>query len=262
MPKTKDAFALRGFNASKILLWIDNVRKQIILEHKDKAGNLIWNVPLPEDLPDNLISVAAVFHNEEEIHSLWQRSWQVTDEEILNAYCRQAVKFQKEYNYSGTQRTIDILKKKSQKVATYFEKICRHSRRLEEYSRKWNEQICSNEMFSATEIRTRTRRIQSLLKSYADVQSSIKILQRAIKRCVTEIVEGYEKSDRKVFAVRLRQARTEAGMTQTELAKEIGMSQSTYTNYENLKCEPPIAVLKRLARILKRPTDWLLGLTP
>ena len=249
MPKTKDAFALRDFDAERI--W----KQKFFCETKaddddDFPINIFWDLPRIYDVD--------MYH---ELKALRERPF-VTDEEILEAYCKQAIKSQKECEYARIQGIIEILKEISSEVAVYLERIRRHSKRLEEYSRKWNEEICSNETFSATEIRTRTRRIQSLIRLYTFFQSAIKRLQRAIKRCVTEIVEGYERTDRDIFAIRLRQARIEAGLTQTNLAEKLGITQGGYTNYENSRCEPSISMLKRLSRILNRSPNWLLDMTP
>ena len=62
------------------------------------------------------------------------------------------------------------------------------------------------------------------------------------------------------FATRLRIARKVAGLTQTLLAKKIGMTQSGYTNYENAIREPTLLTLKSLSQALDVSVDWLLGL--
>ena len=246
MPKIKDAFALRDFDEARI--W-----KQKFFRFDEGKGIFQSRfIDLPSSDDSEMY---------DEFRYLWERPHEITDEEILDTYCSQAMKSQKEYNYARVQEIIDILKEIEIDVSAYFEKLCRHSKRLEEYLRKWNELICSDETFSATEIRTRTRRIQSLLKSYSDVQSAIKKLQRAIKRHIVEIMDAYEKSDRNVFANRLRQARMAAGYTQARMAKKIGLTTSAYTNYEICLREPSLSTLKKISRILKRPSDWLLGLS-
>ena len=259
MPKTKDAFALRDFDAQRI--W----RQKFFMHNKEEKNFARYSFFDCSKIGD----FNPAFELYEKVSLIFGHD--VTDEEfimcvkdriILENYFDEAMEFQKDYNYSRVQSIIDILKRNSKNVVAYLGRIRRHSKRLEEYSRKWNDKICSDETFSAIEIRTRTRRIQSLLKSYSDVQSAIKNLQHLINRYVTEIVANCQEISRKIFAMRLRQARTEAGYTQKQLASKIDITQGGYTAYENSRREPSVFIIKRLAQILNRPTDWLLGMTP
>lgn len=56
----------------------------------------------------------------------------------------------------------------------------------------------------------------------------------------------------------LYQYRKEKGITQRELAKELGVSQPTITQYESGARKPDIVTLKKLAAILGCTTDQLL----
>ena len=236
MPKTRDAFALRGFDETRILEREFFCPFYDIYIKVDGAFRRLKREIIP--------GISA------------------TDDQSLDLFCEIALKAQNKYDYDVVQLLIERLNDVRKKAIAYEEKICRHCKRLEKYSRKWNEAVCSDESFSADVIRTKTRRLQKLLKSYDDVQRAVKNLQDLIQRCIAEITDAYEKADQKIFAMRLRQARTAAGLTQTQLANQIGMTQGGYTGYENSVREPSIATLKRLSRILKTPTDWLLGLTP
>mgnify|MGYP002857289982 CR=1 FL=1 len=236
MPKTKDAFALRDFDEDRIL-----ARKIFypLYETYIKVDDDLWSLKGVE-IPGIL----------------------ATDNQTLDLFCEIALRAQNKYDYCMVQFLIEQLNDIAKKALAYEKKIWRHCKRLEKYSRKWNEAVCSDESFSADAIRTKTRRLQKLLKSYDDVQNAVKNLQVLIQVCIAEITDAYEKADQKIFAMRLRQARTAAGLTQTQLANRIGMTQGGYTGYENSIREPSIATLKRLSRILNTPTDWLLGLTP
>jgi transcriptional regulator with XRE-family HTH domain len=57
---------------------------------------------------------------------------------------------------------------------------------------------------------------------------------------------------------RLRQAREQTGLTQLELAKQLGMSQNQIYRYEVGLAEPLPDQIKRLAVSLHVTTDWLL----
>ncbi len=68
-------------------------------------------------------------------------------------------------------------------------------------------------------------------------------------------------SIRETFRERLRTARKFKGYTGVELAKWLGISQTSYSEYERGKTEPPFATLVALAKKLNISVDWLLGLS-
>lgn len=59
---------------------------------------------------------------------------------------------------------------------------------------------------------------------------------------------------------RLRDLREDAGLTQTQVAKYLGMSQTGYSKYETGENDIPTQVLIRLAQLCRTSTDYLLGL--
>lgn len=60
---------------------------------------------------------------------------------------------------------------------------------------------------------------------------------------------------------RIRDLREDADMTQTEIAKLLGMSQTGYSKYETGENDVPTAVLIKLAEIHKTSVDYILNLT-
>lgn len=60
---------------------------------------------------------------------------------------------------------------------------------------------------------------------------------------------------------RLRDLREDAGLTQTQVAKYLGMSQTGYSKYETGENDIPTQVLIRLAQLYRTSTDYLLGLS-
>ena len=56
----------------------------------------------------------------------------------------------------------------------------------------------------------------------------------------------------------IRELREDHDIKQDTIAKYLGISQQTYSNYENGRREIPIAVIKQLARFYKVSTDYLL----
>lgn len=61
------------------------------------------------------------------------------------------------------------------------------------------------------------------------------------------------------FGTRLAQLRKQAGLTQTALAREIGISQRMMAYYERPSAFPPATLLPTLARVLGVSVETLLG---
>lgn len=64
----------------------------------------------------------------------------------------------------------------------------------------------------------------------------------------------------KIFAERLKELRTEKGLSMKQLAKEIKTTDAAISNWENEINEPKIIYLKAIAIYFKVSTDYLLGL--
>ena len=60
---------------------------------------------------------------------------------------------------------------------------------------------------------------------------------------------------------RIRDLREDKDMTQTQVAKMLGMSQTGYSKYETGENDIPTAILIRLARFYGTSIDYLLGET-
>lgn len=59
--------------------------------------------------------------------------------------------------------------------------------------------------------------------------------------------------------IRLREIRIERGISQEEIAKAIGVSRSTYTNYELGNREPSLTILVKICDFFDVSADYLLG---
>ena len=60
---------------------------------------------------------------------------------------------------------------------------------------------------------------------------------------------------------RIRDLRVDKDLSQTELAKTLGMSQTGYSKYETGENDIPTAILIWLAQFYHTSVDYLLGLT-
>ncbi len=63
-----------------------------------------------------------------------------------------------------------------------------------------------------------------------------------------------------VFAERLKSLRIEHGLTQEQLAKEVGLSQSGIARWESGSQIPNIEIAKKFAIFFKVSIDYLAGL--
>lgn len=63
----------------------------------------------------------------------------------------------------------------------------------------------------------------------------------------------------KEFAERLKDVRKDSGMSQADVASEIGITKSAYANYEQGIREPSLKVLKVICDTLDVSCDYLLG---
>jgi len=65
---------------------------------------------------------------------------------------------------------------------------------------------------------------------------------------------------KEIIPIRLKEARKRSGLTQTEVAKLLGLKQGTLTNYETAKITPSAEVLGKLAEFYGVSLDWIFGL--
>lgn len=67
--------------------------------------------------------------------------------------------------------------------------------------------------------------------------------------------------DEKVIGERIRELRKRQGMSQAELAAELGLNQTAVSDYETGEARIHAAMLVALARVLRTSADALLGLS-
>ena len=63
------------------------------------------------------------------------------------------------------------------------------------------------------------------------------------------------------YTERLKKLREFEKLNQSELAKELGISQNTYSQYETGARQPSLEMLVKLAEFYFVSTDYILGLT-
>lgn len=66
-------------------------------------------------------------------------------------------------------------------------------------------------------------------------------------------------SSMKILSARIKELRKEKEKTQKEVANALGISQSTYCDYENNNIEPTASILLKIADYFGVSSDYLLG---
>ena len=64
-----------------------------------------------------------------------------------------------------------------------------------------------------------------------------------------------------ILGKRLKELRTEKGMTQKEAAKAFGLNAVTYLHYEKDQREPPLKLLAEFAQFYGVTVDYLIGVS-
>lgn len=67
------------------------------------------------------------------------------------------------------------------------------------------------------------------------------------------------KNDTIDMADRIRKARLEAGLSQTDLGNAIGLSDKSISAYEKGRATPPVSKLKRISEETHRPLQYFTG---
>lgn len=66
--------------------------------------------------------------------------------------------------------------------------------------------------------------------------------------------------DNDVFSSRLKQVRTDRGLSQTELAEKVGVSKTSLSAYESGSKKPSYEIVVKIAKVCRTSMDWLCGL--
>ena len=69
----------------------------------------------------------------------------------------------------------------------------------------------------------------------------------------------FEKEKKKMFPKRLKELRLQHGLTQKELAEQIGIKRNTYSDWENGESKPNYEGLEKIADFFNVSLDWLVG---
>ena len=224
MPKTRNAFALKGFDSERIL-----------------QRRFFKGLNLPE----------------------------TTDERIL-----ERLSMKDSDSFEETQAKMAAIGNLLSKVAEYQKHIKRHGDRLTRYARAVEHTITTDEKADIAALKLRYSRAGKLSVKYSGSFTAYGLTSTFLGGIAVDDVGGlcnklaarYKELDakikahyRKIFATRLKQARKEMGLTQTELSTQLGLSQRGVSNLENAIHEPSLSTLVKISEKSNRPVGWFLG---
>lgn len=229
MPKTKNAYALRSFDTTKILQrrWF-----------KD------FNLPVDED-EKVLLGFCNIVENPFENATPYDSPTVITH---IEKSC-----------LKSANENLEIITRLGEHTVFYEALLERHLKRLNDIKKYYTE------IFMATEEKiwkTKALQANELIKHYREVLNSTTVLREKISIKVKTLKELFEKDFRqRFFGSRLRQARKAAGLTQRELAERVGFkTYNSIAQYERGLNDPSLPTLFRIATELNCSADWLLNL--
>ena len=79
------------------------------------------------------------------------------------------------------------------------------------------------------------------------------------KETFLKLKKEKEEEKKKLFSSRLKELRLQHGISQEELAEQIGIKRNSYSDWENGKCKPSYEKLEKIADFFEISLDWLFG---
>lgn len=91
------------------------------------------------------------------------------------------------------------------------------------------------------------------------IERLAEVLNTSADYLLGETDEPHVKKEVTIFSERLKALRLEAKLTQSDVAKEFGISQQAYAKWENAKANPTQSVITKLANFYNVSIDYLMG---
>lgn len=241
--KTKNAFAFRNFDETKIL-------------SRNFFKDLISNLKIAATKYER-----AIFDMVDPAKSEFFGEKEMTSHEIVDELCcfDETVETVEDY-----EENFQKLKKIQSAVEEYTRKILRHMRRLEIADEEITTELLktpSNDIEKIKRLKNCHDRARILWEKYSNIGKSIENLSLIASENAAIVDADIVREHRKNFAARLKCARKSARLTQKELAEASGISLNTLINYENARREPNLTTIQRLIHILGISADKLFETT-
>lgn len=201
MAKSKNAFALRGFDEKRIL-----------------QRPFFKNLALPV----------------------------VDDEAMLNFFDVSAID-----SAAVMEQRFDNLRKLDERLKDYRQLIKKHRQRLRKFFSEYD-------MADDEQSKIKLERTAKLLRQYNWFEESAELFNLKFGKLYIEGDKALDVQYRREFARRLKTARQLAGLSQADVALQLGMTRNGYQFYESGARDPSIPTLIRLLKILKCSIDDLI----
>ena len=222
MPKTHDAFAFRSFD-----------RERILSRPYFRAWRETW-LDIKDDWSDaELLKAFAVVYSD-------SMTMQIFMQQLLD----------------WLDDGLAIMKKYRRRIKKHVDRLIRRRDSVA------NQIAVADETSTAdiiTNLRGYHKRTAKLAERYADCLAATDDLEKKIRARYREFEDEINHNYRQTFGKRLRQARSEKGLTQAQLGESVKLSQKTISGYEKGLREPNFAQMVRFAYKLNRSVDWFLG---
>lgn len=168
-----------------------------------------------------------------------------------------------ENDFNNLQRARKSYSRLDEELKVFRQRIIRHNDRLLKYQMTLTQDIArldDDEYYFS--IRPKSKRAVNLSEQYTVTARKLLETEEVIGGIIYNLDQYQRGYYIKIFATRLREARKAAGMTQAELAAQIGLKRNTYSFYEQARNEPNVSLLAILSKELNRSPNWFLGLSP
>lgn len=108
------------------------------------------------------------------------------------------------------------------------------------------------------ETKKKNLKISVAALNYERAADEYQKLKKDLDKSISDVETASRLHTLKIFASRLKQARTEANLSQSDLAQKLGIKKSTYCAYEQGRNEPPLVFLQLVSTTLAKSMEWLL----
>lgn len=165
-------------------------------------------------------------------------------------------------DFDDMQRARKSYVRLDEELKAFRNKIIRHGERLLKYQMTLTKDVAKldDDEYWFSIYKPRSKRIADLSEQYTAIARKLIETEEIISGLIYNLDQYQRGYYIKIFATRLREARKAAGLTQAELAAQIGLKRNTYSFYEQARNEPNVSLLAILAKELNRSPNWFLGL--